>query len=484
MVRDENLDFWIKNGYNVLFSGAHGVGKTSIVRDAFNRNKLKWKYFSAATMDPWVDFVGVPRERQDKKGEPYLDLLRVQGLEDVEAFFFDELNRSAKKVRNAVMELIQFRTINGKPFKKLKVIWAAINPEDDDTYDVERLDPAQADRFHVKVNVPYKPEKEYFVTKYGEAMARSAIAWWAELPENGMISPRRLDYVLDIYQKGGDIRFSLPDQCNASKLLTTLKHGPVHDILEKLRSDKDLRAATEFMANENNFQSAIGYVKKTTSMMDFFFPVLSAEKLSVLASESGPLKYMLDNIEQQKYAECIHNIYKTGTDTGAVRVIREVARKSTDVAAVIGQKNMVAGVYRLGIKVESAYWSKRPSPSYPTHIKHLVAKFLADTTTLDRKNIYDEIIYTIPSTLSQTEAIDTLKCLDGIARRSHSTTVERLDHIMGVVNHCFGQISRHTGQSLEKIVTKHRDQFSKLWQTILKNDSMSAKVDVFHANSK
>ena len=43
----------------------------------------------------------------------------------------DEFSRAHKKVRNAVMELIQFKSINGRKFKNLKIVWAAINPDDD-----------------------------------------------------------------------------------------------------------------------------------------------------------------------------------------------------------------------------------------------------------------------------------------------------------------------------------------------------------------
>jgi hypothetical protein len=494
MVRDENLDFWIQHGYNVLFIGAHGVGKTSIVRDAFNRNGLSWKYFSAATMDPWVDLVGIPRERQDGNGEPYLDLLRCQGLDEVEALFFDELNRAHKKVRNAVMELIQFRTINGKPFKKLKAIWAAINPDGDDTYDVEKLDPAQADRFHVTVTVPYKPEKEYFVNRYGQLMARAAISWWNELPDavKGQVSPRRLDYALDIHTKGGDIRYSLPEQCNVGKLLTTLQHGPVQDTLRKFVTANDTVAATSFLAVENNYQAAIGYVKKTAEMMSFFFPLLSAEKLAVLASETNPLKHMLGDItEQKKYADCISSVYGTGTDKGACKEIANFARKSADVAEIIGQKTATSGRYQMGTNIEPPYFSKHPVPSdiYQAHIKD-IARVCGETydvktkrflNTNDRKRMYGDVVKMIPDKLSLIEAIDTLRVLDGITRRSQDTTIHKLDHLMGIVNHCFQQISGHTGQSLEKIVKTHGGKFPKLWRIIRCDHGLAAKLATFNA---
>ncbi len=139
----KNADFWVQNNLNVLFRGKHGVGKTAVVINTFNRHKLKWKYFSASTLDPWVDFVGVPREATDENGNVYLDLLRPRefAADEVEAIMIDEYNRGAKKVKNAVMELLQFKSINGKKFNNLKMVWAAINPDDDadNSYEARKI---------------------------------------------------------------------------------------------------------------------------------------------------------------------------------------------------------------------------------------------------------------------------------------------------------------------------------------------------------
>src|SRR5574339_183824 len=99
MSLDKKLDFWIKNNYNVLFKGKHGVGKTTSVLEAFNKSGLKWMYFSASTMDPFCDFVGIPKEVKDENGNSYLDLIRPRQFQndEVEALFFDEFNRAPKK---------------------------------------------------------------------------------------------------------------------------------------------------------------------------------------------------------------------------------------------------------------------------------------------------------------------------------------------------------------------------------------------------
>jgi len=336
--KDIKLDFWIKHNLNVLMIGKHGVGKTAMVQDAFERHGLKWKYFSASTMDPWVDFVGIPREMKQKtepaeyklirelnslsermalnwitnnwrlgedqakilinhimstsEGVPVLDIVRPKEFanDQIEALFFDEFNRSPKKIRNAVMELIQFRSINGKKFKNLRFVWAAINPDDDDVlnYDVEKLDPAQLDRFQIPVEIPYHPNADWFRKRYDRRLADSAIAWWVELPkeEKDKVSPRRLQYALDIYLERGDMRDVLPPSCNVNKLIQTLKNGPITDRLDSVMNARSIPEAKKMMENENDFDSAIKYILKSTDYLDFYGPLLPNEKISALLDSS------------------------------------------------------------------------------------------------------------------------------------------------------------------------------------------------------
>lgn len=246
---DKILDHAIENSLNVLMIGKHGVGKTAIIKQCFESHNLKWRYFSASTMDPWVDFIGVPKEMTDERGTRVLELVRPAAFayDEVEALFFDELNRAPKKVRNAVMELIQFGSINGKEFKNLKVVWGAINPDDDEqsNYDVEKLDPAQLDRFQIQIDVAYKPDMKFFRKTYGE-MGELAVKWWSDQKPDvkNLVSPRRLDYALSVIRSGGDVRYVLNSrQVNVSEFTNSVNRGnPIRDLETLLtKSEAEIR---------------------------------------------------------------------------------------------------------------------------------------------------------------------------------------------------------------------------------------------------
>jgi len=281
------LNQYFKLGKNVLLEGKHGTGKTSLVTEVFDKNCKNWLYFSGSTLDPWVDFIGVPKEI--KRGNDYvLSFVLPEKMSDdsVEAIFIDEYNRSHKKVRNGTMELIQFKSINGRKFPNLKVVWAAINPNDDDDeiYDVEALDGAQTDRFQVQIKVPFIPDYEYFVQKFGLKHTKSALEWWNGMPDKAkkMVSPRRLDYALEIFREGGDVFDVLPLETNPTKLLATLKVGSLEDKLKSLFKAKNADKAKAFFEQENNFQAALPIIKRNDEYLKFFLPTVDNERISSL----------------------------------------------------------------------------------------------------------------------------------------------------------------------------------------------------------
>ena len=294
LIPKKNLDFWIENNLNVLLTGHAGCGKTATILEAFQKHNLKYQYYSCSTLDPYVDFIGVPREVEDPKtGMKVLDLVRPKqwACDEIEALFLDEYNRSKTAVRNAVMELIQFKSINGKKFNKLKIVWAAINPEEssDDSnvsYDVEPLDPAQKDRFHIHYDVPYQPDMEYFSKKYGSAKAKLAIEWWRSLDKNTkmIVSPRRLDYAVEVHGLDGDISFVVPKLANPDALKRKLGSISVVEKIDMFLTNvfTDTDAIKEFFQSETNYHYGIDHILENSKSWQKLLPCLPEEKFNAL----------------------------------------------------------------------------------------------------------------------------------------------------------------------------------------------------------
>lgn len=308
---DSDLDSFIACELNVLFEGKHGVGKTHIALDAFKRNNLSYAYFSGSTLDPWVDLVGVPRPRT-RNGQTYLELIRPEIFvtQDIEAIFVDELNRSAKKVRNALMEMIQFKTINGHPLSKLKVVWAAINPPEDSEggvvteYDSDELDPALKDRFQIYIRMPYKPSPEYFSAKYGKPISDQAITWWNGLPPNirNEVSPRRLDFALTMFNQNIDLNFALPADSNPQVLTSMLEEGPVIERMIRMAATGDVDGANKWVHEDSNILD-IATVNFDLSdvFCKFWTPRLSADNLAYfLTTDDYALFYAVTRAKDVK----------------------------------------------------------------------------------------------------------------------------------------------------------------------------------------
>lgn len=227
MITQAQLQQIIDNNLNLLIEGSHGVGKTEMIKEIFKANNFNYLYFSASTLDP-LDFVGIPRATQpDENGEQFLEYIRPKAFmkDNIDAIFIDEFNRSPDKVTNALMELMQFKSINGQKLYNLRFIWVAVNPFDDDSnYAVHRLDPAVKDRFQVQLTIPRDYiNSGYFERKYGIDTVIPFLDWFKSNSNHKYVSPRRLDYAIEAYNNGIDLKMILPFESNVDDLLQRIK---------------------------------------------------------------------------------------------------------------------------------------------------------------------------------------------------------------------------------------------------------------------
>jgi hypothetical protein len=151
----------------------------------------------------------------DEKGQEQtvIKYCRAEDINKAQFMFFDELNRSHKRVRNAVLEIIQFKALNGERLEDLLMAWAAINPSDSEDYETEPLDEALKDRFHFHIDVPYDINPTYFDQKYGSRkLTEEVFNWWHNLSDELMskCSPRRVEIIVDSMYKGLDFRWINP----------------------------------------------------------------------------------------------------------------------------------------------------------------------------------------------------------------------------------------------------------------------------------
>jgi hypothetical protein len=471
MVSEANLDFWIKNNYNVLFRGKRGCGKTAMILEAFKRNNLRWLYFSTPTMDPYVDLIGVPKEKVIENGKSYLDFVRPKALEDdeVDAIFFDEYSRSSKKVRNATIELIQFSSINGKKFKNLKMVWAAINPDDDEDhkYDVEPLDPAQVDRFQVIIDVPYLPHVPYFRSKYGNNLADAAVSWWKELSKDqkNEVSPRRLDYTLDMYSKGGDIKHVLPPSVNTSKLLVELATGSISKKLKELHANKDNAAAKSFLAIENNYAACESYILKSKEYKEYFVPLLAEEKIIVLMNKDNYITDLIFN-NYNSYKEIINNIAKSGSSWLSKEANRIVKQHVKAASAVTLTSNNYKYSLNSGYQVHfAAGVDLLTAKSQLLDMIDQSYKYVNQTTYHNISN-YRTISQLLPQILDDKLSYSMIYILANLALSFQYSTVNKsASKLIPMLNHLFiYRIKNNLTLSISiddvrRIMSKYQDKF-------------------------
>lgn len=236
----------IEAGLNVLLDGPHGIGKSSIVFSAARERGLQVKYFSASTLDPFADLVGVPVPVLDEHGRR-LVFLRPDYIHQAEVLFFDELNRVHPKVLNAVFEIIQFHSINGESLPRLRSVIAAINPAGTG-YQVQELDPALLDRFHVHLRVEFPPNREWFIDHFGQHLGSALVAWHQtdlDDRQRQAITNRRLEYIA--------IKAGI-DPCNALPSGVT---APTHLLQARVQEVETVLNIEQFVENPEEFAALV-----------------------------------------------------------------------------------------------------------------------------------------------------------------------------------------------------------------------------------
>ena len=147
---------------NIMLVGKHGIGKSEILTDYFQKAGMKVVTLFLGQMSDPGDIIGLPSkiESKDAKGNvmsqtdftpPYW--FPVDGTPIV--LFLDELNRARPEILQTVMDLTLNRKLAGRSLPKGSRVIAAVN--DGDEYQLTDLDPALVSRFNI---YEFKPSVE------------------------------------------------------------------------------------------------------------------------------------------------------------------------------------------------------------------------------------------------------------------------------------------------------------------------------------
>ncbi len=262
--RSERMDKYFAIRQSVVLFGYAGTGKTSLMLECFKRNGAKVAYWSAVSEDFY-------------RCKP----------EEADILYFDNLNDEA--TFRAADEIGSLRMWKGKEVTAPS--WGCYTIAVDPPFDQEH--PAGVENsFTVVVRVPHHPQLNYFVEKFGEYVAKSAIEWWENIDaeEQSQISPRRLEQILQMWVAKGDIRDVVSEQCPITKLISKLNVGPVNVKIAELFSKKDVEGVKGFLLNENNFAVFRKWFNEQhEDAFEFFIPILSKDQMkAILWNECNP----------------------------------------------------------------------------------------------------------------------------------------------------------------------------------------------------
>lgn len=126
-------NFFIRGGQNIAFFGQSGIGKTEIATTAIKEIKLKGTYLNLSMLDR-NDLFGYPNlfdgaETISFKSPYYLPKLK-EGQKATQVLLLDEIDKAPSEIHAPLLEILQFKTVNGQKIDCAACILTGNLPEE------------------------------------------------------------------------------------------------------------------------------------------------------------------------------------------------------------------------------------------------------------------------------------------------------------------------------------------------------------------
>lgn len=208
-IMDRALDAVLRDGINVFFEGVPGTGKTSKIKAYLAKHNTDVVYYSVPALSP--EDLHVPFPAADGSVleiMPQAKLVSTPANGGKKVIVLDEVCRGVRRTQNALMEVIQERTVGGQVIPGLAGNIGINNPKAVAGFklDVGKSDMAQATRWtlSIQLNNVETGWSGYLYETYGDEIT-PFIEWWQDdLDDLGrvLITPRTIERLYGLY-KGG-----------------------------------------------------------------------------------------------------------------------------------------------------------------------------------------------------------------------------------------------------------------------------------------
>lgn len=133
--------------HNLMLVGKHGIGKSEILTEYYNKRGMKVVPLFLGQMSDPGDLIGIPNKNEETGKTDFMPpyWFPLDGKPIV--LFLDELNRARPEILQTIMDLALNRKLAGRELPEGSRIISAVNAGDQ--YQLTDLDPALVSRFNI-----------------------------------------------------------------------------------------------------------------------------------------------------------------------------------------------------------------------------------------------------------------------------------------------------------------------------------------------